>query len=68
MRKGRENMKNDTYDLAAEINGVAMTITGLSNQLDCDKTDSLTAPALYEALHSVSVHLRRIADELAEMS
>lgn len=59
-------MKNDLFDLSAETKGVALIITGLTNQLESSST--LTASSLTDALFGVSCHLLRISDELAEMS
>lgn len=56
----------DLYDLSVEISGVSMIIRGLSNQLDNNKTDSLTTQAMEEALFGVSEYLNRIAADLIE--
>lgn len=41
-------------------------VSGLSNQLDNKKTDSLTQESLQDALFGVSTHLDRIADDLRD--
>lgn len=60
------NEKRDLFDLSTEIRGVAMTITGLGNQLDTN-SDSLTAVAMKEALLGVCVHLERISEDLERL-
>ena len=55
--------KRDLFDLATEIRGVAMTISGLGNQLDTN-SDRLTPDAMKEALYGLRVHLERIAEDL----
>ena len=51
------------FDLATEIRGVAMTISGLGNQLDTN-SDRLTPDAMKDALYGIRVHLERIAEDL----
>lgn len=60
------NEKRDLFDLSTEIRGVAMTITGLGNQLDTN-SDSLTAVTMKEALYGVKVHLERISEDLERL-
>lgn len=57
------NGERDLFDLATEIRGVAMTISGLGNQLDTN-SDRLTPDAMKEALYCIKVHLERIAEDL----
>lgn len=57
----------DLYDLSAEISGISMILKGLSNQVDNDKTDSLTPQSLEMALFGVSEHLGRIASDLENL-
>lgn len=54
----------DINDCAAELMGLSMVLTGLSNQLDNNKTDTLNQDSLSMALFAVSKHLDRIADDL----
>lgn len=61
-------MSKDLFDLSAEIGSASMIITGLSNQLDNTKTDTLTMQALTSALFGVSNYLDRIASDLEELS
>ena len=60
MREEKINLS----DLSAEITGISRIVSGLSNQLDNNKTDTLTADSLQDALFGVSTHLDRIADDL----
>ena len=60
MREEKINLS----DLSAEITGISRIVSGLSNQLDNNKTDTLTADSLRDALFGVSTHLDRIADDL----
>lgn len=53
-------------DLSAEINGIAMIILGLSNQLDNKKIDILGPDSMKEAMFGISRCLERIADDLGE--
>lgn len=59
--------KLSAYDLSVEIIGVSRIISGLSNQLEGEKTNTLTIEALQDALFGVSRHLDRIADDLTRM-
>lgn len=59
-------MKKGLCELSAEATGIAMVVAGLSNQLDGDKTESLTIESLKTALFGVSCYLERIADDLDE--
>lgn len=59
----REEKINLSY-LSAEITGISRIVLGLSNQLDNNKTDTLTVGSLQDALFGVSTHLDRIADDL----
>lgn len=54
------------YEISSEINGISMIITGLSNQLDNEKTDALNPGSLREALFGVSSYLDRIVKDLDE--
>lgn len=56
--------ERDLFELATEICSVGMIITGLGNQLDNERTDTLTSVAMQEALFGVSHYLQRIADDL----
>ncbi len=60
-------MSKNLFDLSAEIGSVSMIVTGLSNQMDNAKTDSLTVRALSDALFGVSNYLDRIASDLEEL-
>lgn len=60
-------MENNIFSLSAEIYGVSMIILGLSNQLDNNKTDTLTVESLQDALHGVSTYLRRMSDDLSDI-
>lgn len=68
LQRGRCGMSKDLFDLSAEIGSASMIITGLSNQLDNTKTDTLTMQALTSALFGVSNYLDRIASDLEELS
>lgn len=59
--------KINLCDLSAEITGISRIVSGLSNQLDNNKTDTLTVGSLQNALFGVSTHLDRIADDLHDM-
>ena len=60
--------KLSAYDhLSVEIIGASRIILGLSNQLEGEKTDTLTIEALQDALFGVSRYLDRIADDLTRM-
>ncbi len=59
--------KLSVCDLSAELIGISRIITGLSNQLEAKKTDTLTVESLQDALFGVSRHLDRIADDLISM-
>lgn len=52
---------------ATELSGVSMVLTGISNQLDAEKTDSLNKNSLRMALFAVASHLERIAEDLQEI-
>ena len=54
----------DLCELSTEISAVAMIVGGLSNQLDNDKTDTLTPGAMQDALFGVQTYLERIAADL----
>lgn len=56
--------ERDLFDLSTEIRCVAMTITGLGNQLNHNKSDTLSQDAMKEALCGVQIHLERIAEDL----
>ncbi|MBA4700922.1 MAG: hypothetical protein H2212_15980 [Ruminococcus sp.] len=58
--------KRDLSDLSAEISGISMIVTGLSNQLS-EKSDSLTSDSLETALFGISRYLDRITDDLDEL-
>ena len=59
--------KLSVCDLSAELIGISRIITGLSNQLEDKKTDTLTVESLQDALFGVSRYLDRIADDLISM-
>lgn len=58
-------MENNLFNLSAEIYGVSMIILGLSNQLDNNNTDTLTVESMQDALIGISMHLRRISDDIS---
>ncbi|MDE7131327.1 MAG: hypothetical protein K2O65_05965 [Lachnospiraceae bacterium] len=58
-----QDMK-DPFQLSTEIEGVAMVIAGLGNQLDSNKADILNPSAMKSALYGVQIHLERIAEDL----
>lgn len=58
------NMVEDLYELSLEISAISRIITGLSNQLDNEKTDSLNPENLSLALLGVSRYLDRITEDL----
>lgn len=68
-RKGKDmkEEKLSVCDLSAELIGISRIITGLSNQLEAKKTDTLTVESLQDALFGVSRYLNRIADDLISM-
>lgn len=47
-------MKKDLSDLSIEVEGISLAITGLINQLDNNKTNSLTGDSLGKALFGIS--------------
>lgn len=55
------------FELSAEVTGIAMIVTGLSNQLDNNKTDILTPSAMKDALLGISSYLNRIANDLVNI-
>lgn len=56
-------MNKELYELAVEISGISMIITGLSNNLDEEYTH-LTKQSLHTALFSVASYLDRIVEDL----
>ena len=64
MTRKELNMENIAFDASIEINGVAMILAGLANQLDNEVCDSLTPDSLDTAIYAVRMHLERIADDL----
>lgn len=60
-------MMKDLYELSAELNGVSMIVSGLSNQLDDRESDILTPQSMKDALFGVSNYLDRIAEDLIEL-
>ena len=54
-------------DLSVEISSISMIIGGLSNQLDNQKTDSLTCESLKLALYGISAYLDRIAENIDDI-
>ena len=58
--------KINLCDLSAEIIGISRIVSGLSNQLDNKKTDTLTVDSLQKALFGVSTHLDRIVNDLQD--
>lgn len=60
-------MMKDLYELSAELNGVSMIVSGLSNQLDDTESDILTPQSMKNALFGVSNYLDRIAEDLIEL-
>lgn len=61
------NKKFDLYDLSTEIVGISAAISGLSNQLDNNETDSLQPDFLRMALYALSAHLDRIVIDLEDI-
>lgn len=61
------NKKNDLCDLVSEISGVSSIISGLSNQIDSNESDSLRPVAMKMALLGLAAHLDRIADDLEDI-
>lgn len=57
----------DIYGLSVEINGTAMLLKGLSNQLDNNESDTLTSCAMNGALFGISEYLLRIAADLEDI-
>ncbi|MCM1047909.1 MAG: hypothetical protein NC433_05745 [Clostridiales bacterium] len=57
----------DLFSISVELGGVAMTLSGLGNQLNREETDVLTPEAMKTALNSISNHLERIAEDLESM-
>lgn len=60
-------MMKDLYELSAELNGVSMIVSGLSNQLDDTESDILTPQSMKNALFGVSNYLDRIVEDLIEL-
>lgn len=60
-------MENNLFSLSAEIYSASMIIFGLSNQLDDNKTDTLTVESLQSALQGVGMYLQRISDNLSDI-
>lgn len=60
-------MSKDLFVLSAEITGISMIVSGLSNQLDNTETEILTPGAMHDALFGVSNYLDRIASDLLKM-
>lgn len=56
-------MNKELFELAAEISGISMIVTGLSTNLD-KSSEHLTEDALHTALFGVSRYLDRIAEDL----
>lgn len=59
----------DETDLFCELNGIAGTLTAISNQCG-DNTEHLTEEALQNVLYSLSQHIKRISEDwmlLSEM-
>lgn len=57
----------DLFQLSTEIEGVAMVIAGLGNQLDSSETDTLNPDSMKSALYGVQIHLERIAEDLEKI-
>lgn len=57
--------KIDLWKLSLELDGVAMIISGLRNQLDPETSDTLTEGSLDTALFGVENYIHRISNELA---
>lgn len=62
-----EQNVRDLFQLSTEIEGVAMVIAGLGNQLDSSETDILNPSAMKSALYGVQIHLERIAGDLENL-
>lgn len=60
-------MMKDLYELSAELNGVSMIVSGLSNQLDDRESDILTPQSMKDALFGASNYLDRIVSDLIEL-
>lgn len=56
-------MNKELWELAAEISGISMIVTGLSNNLN-ESSERLTIESLHTALFGVSRYLDRIAEDL----
>ena len=52
------------WELSVEVNGISMVLAGLSNQLESKESDTLTVPALMEAIYAIRKHLERVATDL----
>ena len=61
-------MEDRAFDASIEIKGVAMVLAGLGNQLDYEKTDTLTPDSLNSAIYAIRKHLERIADDLENIA
>ncbi len=57
----------DLFQLSTEIEGVAMTISGLGNQFDNNGSDTLTPSAMKSVLYGLQIHLERIVEDLERM-
>ena len=62
----KQNVR-DLFQLSTEIEGVAMVIAGLGNQLDSSESDILNPDAMKSALYGVQIHLERIAGDLENL-
>lgn len=59
-------MKKDLFELSAEVNGIAMIVLGLSNQLDNKKSSTLLPESLEVAMFGISRYLERISDDIGD--
>lgn len=60
-------MKRELCEISAEINGISRIISGLSNQLNNRKTDTLSTEAMDLAMFGISNYLDRIAEDLDDI-
>lgn len=61
-----EQNVRDLFQLSTEIEGVAMVIAGLRNQLDSNETDILNPNAMKSVLYGAHIHLEHIAQDLVK--
>lgn len=59
--------RKDLFELYTEVEGIAMIIAGLGNQLDNMRTSTLSPEAMEDALYGVQSYLKRIADDMCRL-